>query len=47
MKTNDAEAKRRKSKRRCEKNRRVNPFLYSEPDERKKERRDGKERRMK
>ena len=47
MKTNYLVLERRKLKRRVETGRRVNPYLLSEPDERKKERRDGKDRRMK
>ena len=47
MKTNYLVLECRKSKRRTEKDRRVNPYLYSEPDERKRERRGGKDRRMK
>ncbi len=47
MKTNYLVLERRKSKRRAETDRRVNPYLHSEPDERKKERRDDKDRRMK
>ena len=39
MKTNDFMLECRKSKRRTEKDRRVNPYLHSEPDERKRERR--------
>ncbi len=46
MKTNYLVLERRKSMRRVEKDRRVNPYLHSEPDERKKERRNGKDRRM-
>ena len=37
MKINNLVLERRKSKRRTEEDRRVNPYLHSEPDERKKE----------
>ncbi len=47
MKTNYLVLERRKSKQRTEIDRRVNPYLHSEPDERKKERRNGKDRRIK
>ncbi len=47
MKTNYLVLERRESKRRTEEDRRVNPYLHSEPDERKRERRDCKDRRMK
>ncbi len=47
MKTNYLVLERRKSKQRTEKDRRVNPYLRTEPDERKKEKRDVKDRRIK
>ncbi len=47
MKTNYLVLERRKSKRRAEKDRRVNPHLLSAADELKKERRDVKDRSMK
>lgn len=46
MKTNYLVLERRKSKRRAVEDRRVNPYLHTDPDERKRERRDGKDRRM-
>ncbi len=39
MKINYLVLERRKSKQRTEKDRRVNPYLHTEPDERKRERR--------
>lgn len=47
MKTNYLVLERRKSIRRTERDRRENPYLHSDPDERKRERRYGKDRRMK
>ena len=46
MKTNYLVLERRESKRRTEEDRRVNPYLHTYPEERKKERRDDKDRRM-
>ncbi len=45
MKGNYMEHERRKAERRNVKDRRINPYIHSTPDERKVERRDSKDRR--